>query len=372
MRFVIAALLVDAISISGCAETTDNIEGDGSCGAGSSDGTGSATRNATDFFRSYGTAWVQAEMLQDETRTMAFHDAILANKGLFKDKVVLDVGAGTGILSFFAARAGAARVFAVERSDMALIARQIALDNGLDGIVKVIHGLLEEIVLPVEKVDIIVSEWIGTFLIHESMLDSVLYARDRWLAEDGILLPDRATLYLGGIRADQQVEDLESWKKFYGLNYSALATAWRRVAAQQCASSRALMTGEAVLLDLDLYDVSAAEQEFLAPWSLSTSDGQTQEIHALASWFSLGFFNSSRSRCAQCREANVSSLSTHPDDPCTHWAQTFFFFDRALSVNSWAGTLRVRRDVGNPRDLSVRIAIDGHQELSFVVIGADL
>ncbi len=47
-------------------------------------------------------------------------------------------------------------------------------------------GKIEEVVLPVEKVDIIVSEWMGYCLLYEAMLDSVIWARDRYLAADGL------------------------------------------------------------------------------------------------------------------------------------------------------------------------------------------
>lgn len=52
-------------------------------------------------------------MLKDEVRTLTYRNAIYHNKHLFKDKVVMDVGSGTGILSMFAAKAGAKKVFAV-------------------------------------------------------------------------------------------------------------------------------------------------------------------------------------------------------------------------------------------------------------------
>jgi protein arginine N-methyltransferase 1 len=51
--------------------------------------------------------------------------------------------------------------------------------------VTIIKSKVEDAVLPVEKVDIIISEWMGYFLIYESMLDTVLYARDKWLRPDG-------------------------------------------------------------------------------------------------------------------------------------------------------------------------------------------
>jgi len=93
-------------------------------------------------------------------RSDAYRDAILDNKHLFENKVVLDVGCGTSILSMFCADAGARTVFAVDASDMADYARQIVEQNKLGHIIQVIKGKMEEVELP-ENVDIIVSEWMG-------------------------------------------------------------------------------------------------------------------------------------------------------------------------------------------------------------------
>ncbi len=66
--------------------------------------------------------------------------------------------------------------------------------------------------MPVDKVDIIISEWMGYFLLYEGMLDTVLVARDRWLAKDGLMFPDRAVLYLTGIEdEDYKKEKLGFW-----------------------------------------------------------------------------------------------------------------------------------------------------------------
>lgn len=56
------------------------------------------------------------EMLKDEVRTLTYRNSMYHNKHVFKDKVVLDVGSGTGILSMFAAKAGAKKVFGVSMS----------------------------------------------------------------------------------------------------------------------------------------------------------------------------------------------------------------------------------------------------------------
>jgi protein arginine N-methyltransferase 1 len=57
-------------------------------------------------------------MLKDEVRTLTYRNSIYHNKHLFKGKVVLDVGCGTGILCMFAAKAGAAKVIGVRTFEL--------------------------------------------------------------------------------------------------------------------------------------------------------------------------------------------------------------------------------------------------------------
>ena len=119
---------------------------------------------------------------------------------------MLDVGCGTGILSLFAARAGARRVFGMDNSSIALCAKQVVLDNHLDHIITIIRGKVEEVELPVESVDIIVSEWMGYCLFFESMLDSVLHARDKWLRPGGLVFPDKVKLFVCGIEVSFEIK----------------------------------------------------------------------------------------------------------------------------------------------------------------------
>ena len=78
-------------------------------------------------------------------------------------------------------------------------AREIVKKNGFEDKVTLIRGKIEEITLPVPKVDIIISEWMGYCLFYESMLDSVLFARDKWLLDDGLMFPDIVTFHVAGI-----------------------------------------------------------------------------------------------------------------------------------------------------------------------------
>ncbi|KAK2087359.1 hypothetical protein P7K49_033266 [Saguinus oedipus] len=90
--------------------------------------------------------------------------------------IVLDVGCGSGILSFFAAQAGARKIYAVEASTMAQHAEVLVKSNNLTDRIVVIPGKVEEVSLP-EQVDIIISEPMGYMLFNERMLESYLHAK---------------------------------------------------------------------------------------------------------------------------------------------------------------------------------------------------
>ena len=77
------------------------------------------------YFDSYAHFGIHEEMLKDEVRTLSYRNSMWHNKHLFKGKVVLDVGCGTGILSMFAAKAGAAKVIGVDMSSIVEYARKI-------------------------------------------------------------------------------------------------------------------------------------------------------------------------------------------------------------------------------------------------------
>lgn len=151
------------------------------------------------YFGSYSSSYIHEEMLKDKERTLTYKRAIERNGDNFKDKIVMDIGSGTGILSIFAARAGAKHVYAIENAEIAYFSREIIRKNNLSDKITVIKGKMEEIQLPVEKVDIIISEWMGYFLLYESMLDTVLWARDKYLVPGGKMLPDRAKIFMAAI-----------------------------------------------------------------------------------------------------------------------------------------------------------------------------
>ena len=72
-------------------------------------------------------------------------------------------------------------MYGIEKANIYTHSRSIIEENGLTDKITIINGLFEEITLPVDKVDIIISEWMGYFLLYESMFDSVLFAKEKWL-----------------------------------------------------------------------------------------------------------------------------------------------------------------------------------------------
>ena len=208
------------------AEAASAAEAAGVAAAGEEDvgrvarGEAAPTGEANDgyYFDSYSSLTIHEQMLKDRVRTEAYRDAILRNSALFAGKAVLDVGCGTSILSMFAARAGAATVIGVDNSGMIDHAANIVAANGLSDAITLIQGKMENIKMPVDKVgtellfgeddyhadcsglclqvDFIISEWMGYALLYESMLDSVLDARDKYLRAGGYMLPDVARVFL--------------------------------------------------------------------------------------------------------------------------------------------------------------------------------
>jgi protein arginine N-methyltransferase 1 len=114
----------------------------------------------------------------------------------------------------FAAKAGAKHVIGVDMSSIIDKAKEIVEVNGFSKKITLLQGKMEEVELPFDKVDIIISEWMGYFLLYESMLDTVLYARDRYLAPGGLIFPDKATIFMAGIE-DGEYKDEKIGCKFF-------------------------------------------------------------------------------------------------------------------------------------------------------------
>lgn len=297
------------------------------------------------YFDSYSHFGIHEEMLKDEVRTRSYMKAILSNKHLFKDKVVLDVGCGTGILSMFCAKAGAKHVYGVDMASIIKQATQIVEANGFGDVITLIQGKVEEIELPVQKVDIIVSEWMGYFLLYESMLDTVIYARDKWLAPDGILMPDKASIYVCAIE-DQEYRDdkINFWDDVYGFDMSVIKEIALEEPLVDVCAGKQVMSDACRVLSVDIATVTKEELDFSSPWKINFN--RNDYCHALVAYFNIEF----------SKTHTKIRFSTSPKAEYTHWKQTVFYLDDPVVCEegeSMTGTISVQRNDINPRDLDI-------------------
>jgi len=248
-------------------------------------------------------------------------------------------------MSLFAARSGAKKVFAVDASDIATQAKQIVADNNLSDVITVIKGKMEDIELPVEKVDVIISEWMGYCLLYESMLNTVIYARDKWLRPDGVILPDKATLNLTAIEDSEYKEDkINFWDNVYGFNMSAIKNLAMQEPLVDVVEPKQVMCNTCPLSTVDINTVKVNELDFSTPFRLVAS--RDDFCHAFVASFDIEF--------TKCHKTVF--FSTDPHANYTHWKQTVFYMTDVLSMKKGEeiqGDFSCKPNLKNPRDLDI-------------------
>ena len=258
-------------------------------------------------------------MLGDQIRNETYRKAI-ANAVKSGD-VVLDIGAGTGILSLFAAQAGARKVYAVERTKMAEMAEALIKKNGMEDCVTVIRADAETIQLQ-ENVDVIISEWMGGYGVDEYMHVPVLTARDRWLKQNGKILPGRVTAWIAPVWDCQLDENLNFWRSHpYEVNLTPIAynTAQEVFWCQHHITEDALLAPPQPMWSTDLYQCSLEQARGSFKASLLFSASHNGKLSALAAWFHAEF-------------GSEIVLTNAPDAPKTHWGRWIFPLEQSVEI----------------------------------------
>lgn len=374
---------------------------------------GNEQAKASDFanyFCSYAQLYHQKQMLADHNRMAAYHSAILGNADVFKDKVVMDIGTGSGILAVWAAQAGARKVYAIEYTEMAKHARQVMKANNVDHIVTVIQGAVEDIVLPLEQdglesddpeqhptrvVDIFISEWMGYFLLRESMLDSLIRARTKFLKPTtGLMFPSHTTMYLAPVRDEDErrcntneyAAAMSDWSDFqettkqvYGVDMTILAKDFDREQKDYYLWSsrwRELPTDSVLVQEphcvkiFDMMTCTIDDSKGITMTSNDTNrfkfqingDYERGPISGLAGWFTADF----KSRTDEIGKdlapklCNPTVLSTGPEQGYTHWGQQVFYFQSGIPLlqnqtTHLNGSLEMTRTKENARLYNCRI-----------------
>jgi type I protein arginine methyltransferase len=245
----------------------------------------------------------------------------------------------------FAARAGAKHIYAVDCSSIIVQARQIVAKNNLSHKITLIRGKVEEIDLPVETVDIIVSEWMGYFLLYESMLDTVLYARDKWLVPNGIIFPDKAVMYLTAIEdGNVRRNRFDYWTDVYGFDMSPIMEIALREPVVDVVDAKALVTDAVPILSLDILTCTKEDLDFSSTFKLQAL--RNDYIHGLVAYF----------ECAFTQIHKPIGFSTSPMARYTHWKQTILYLQETLTVCAGeviTGEISCKPNKRNRRDLDI-------------------
>ena len=261
---------------------------------------------------------IHQRMVRDGPRTASYREALI--DAIQPGDVVLDVGAGTGILSMFAAQAGAAKVYAVERTSTAALAKDLVARNGLADRVEVIQGDMRAIELPTQ-VDVLVSECLGIYAVDENLLGVMLDARDRWLRPGGSVLPAHLKVWLAPVWSETWAGMVEPLGARYGLDLGPLegptpdGLQW---SADGITPERVRADAQ-LLWDLDLSRLSAAQARLPYRARAQFSASSRGFVNGLTPWFDVDF-------------GRGITLSTAPGQPVTHWGHYVFALDHNYRV----------------------------------------
>lgn len=257
---------------------------------------------------SYDDVYVHKLMIQDRVRTSGYKKAIeqVVKPGM----TVIDFGCGSGVLSVFAAKAGAKRVIAIDKSQFIIAAKMVAKANGVDDVVEFYH--CEPQALDCNfKADVIISEWMGHFVYFEWMLEPLLFLRDNFLSNEGVMLPMGINFFASFVTDKSLFDNIKYLENQpYDVNFEPIAS-W-----------------PAYNVYLERFDPSQLSKQTLKIGGLDMSRCQEEKavmqgsveilfdmtVYGLAGWF----------ETVLC---NQNGFGTGPFDPKTHWKQAFFPFE---------------------------------------------
>ena len=260
---------------------------------------------------------IHATMLADRNRSDTLAEAIkeIVNPG----DIVIDIGAGTGFLSLLAAKQGAKKVYAIECTDMARVARKIIEDNEFDNIITVFQDFSFNWT-PLEKADIILCETLGFAVFEERFRQSIVDARERMLKESGLLMPQSIRIYGVPVLSKENHINLFQFRELYDLNYDSASKLFGKSILRKYFHSDAEMSKRELLFDMDcnkmkLEDCLTTEVNFSIE-----KDGQ---LGGFLLWF----------------EAHLTKnciMSSRHSNETNHWGQTFIplFHPEILKKNS--------------------------------------
>jgi protein arginine N-methyltransferase 1 len=253
------------------------------------------------------------QMLADAPRMDAYAAAL--RHVVRPDSVVMDLGCGPGVFALLACKLGARRVYAVEPDNVVGIAREAAAVNGFADRIEFFEKLSTEITLP-EPATIIVSDLRGVLPFFEQNVQSIIDARKRLLARDGVLIARRDILWAAVVEAPEQYAELvEPWRNQFDLDLSPatrfITNNWRKTHIKP----DQFLAEPVCWNTIDYHEVVDHDARADISWRVARSG----TAHGFAVWFDSELTDDIR-------------FSNHPAVPRMIYGQGFFPFSQPVEV----------------------------------------
>jgi protein arginine N-methyltransferase 1 len=251
-------------------------------------------------------------LLEDPIRTEWYRDAI--RRVVKPGDVVIDLGSGSGILSFFACEAGAAKVYAIEQRHMADVIHMLAKQNGLADRIEVIHEVSTDVELP-ERAAVLVTETLGSFGPEEQIVSYTIDARTRLLQPDGRIIPEAFTLSIVPVELPAVFDlHVSSWTRpRYGFDMSLLRVFASNRPYTASITPAAHLAPPTEFLAVDLMTVTTPLLTGRASFTIERAG----TMHGFGGWFT-----------AMLAADITLSNGTQP----TGWSQAFLPLEEAIPV----------------------------------------
>ena len=280
-------------------------------------------------------------MLRDTVRTMTYREAIRRNVN--SESVVMDLGAGSGVLSFFAAQSGAKKVYAIEkRADIVYMANALSQVNGFDKQVEFIEGMSSMIketrIDP--KPDILVAEILGNGILEENVLEFTIDARNRFLKPGGRLIPMGLDIHVfafdSGVYPNKE-QEIKEVSDLYNIDFSLLGKVMlskTTVATRYFDMKDKTMSDPVMVKNVDFTTLQTTS--FSDPFELAMKDDGN--ITGFCAYF-------------KAHLDEKTTLTNSPWAPLTHWTQLIYYLPEAVPVKKgdtlkmecvYDGALRIR------------------------------
>ena len=303
--------------------------------------------------------------IHDKMRQAAYLGAL---RHCAKNKTILHLGCGMGLITMLAARgASPSLVVAVDTSSIVQDAEVVAKKNGFEN-VKFYRGSISKGTVKLDKdmkFDVIVCEWMSSFVTNDTaMLNELIYCRDNHLAEGGVIAPNEASLHVAGVTDyAYTMETMDYWSNVYGFKMTAMKELVAREPTACSLPAHQLVTGTSAIRAIKINDLKATTETSTTgpedPDSASASAKDDQASTAVPKYSFDGPFILTAKKASTVHYLTFYTDATflHPTMPSANFILPF----KPGSSNPWT---EVSAMLPEPLPLNLGDKITGHVKVN--------